>query len=178
MPRILPAIALMVGALLMGGCGSATAEGVLFPDALTAPVPDRPPVTIRLGGNEDVLVTSVRFEPRPDRTQARNVFWCGVTVAEAGAAAQPIVTIGTGNTEALSCDGMAEIGEVPGPKDGRAIGVVYRARSPNTEVLTAIILVRRGADRTWVLDENLSERMVQRPGLLSLSGIRAALRPR
>ena len=119
-----------------------------FADAAAAARLDRAAHSVTLDGGRTVELSSWRFEPAPGRSEMRNTYWCGV-----GVEGQALTVIGVGQTEAVSCDGVAEAGALPG---GR-IGLIYRTSSPNAESLTAVVLTKAGA--AWAIDERATERL-------------------
>ncbi|WP_144404613.1 hypothetical protein [Belnapia sp. F-4-1] len=116
----------------------------------------------------------VRFAPRvPSFPNQQR--WCGVAVDGAGAV-ESFVTLGTDWTEAVSCNGLREAGEVPAVGGVPRFALVYEASSPNT-VLRVPVILRWEAGRA-VLDAEASQRVGEAGRGGSLERIRAALRPR
>jgi hypothetical protein len=141
----------------------------LFHDADKPAQPDGTPVTLHTDGIA-VVAQSVRFSPRPGLTDARNTLWCGVTLETDGQARQVITTIGTGDTEALSCDGLDQIGTLSSKGGHARLALLYRTRSPSASGLTPIVLSKSNG---WTIDEAASRRMAELPGKLTLGRMQA-----
>ncbi|WP_236037784.1 hypothetical protein [Belnapia arida] len=116
----------------------------------------------------------VRFAPRvpgfPNQQR-----WCGLAIGGAGAT-ESLVTVGTDWTEAVSCDGLREAGEVPAAAGVPRFALIYAASSPNAAARVPVIL-RWEAGRA-VLDAEASQRVDEAGQGGSLERIRAALRQR
>ena len=147
----------------------------LFPQAADTPKPDRPEIALKIRGLGLTHVSTVRFTPHPGLSQAVVTTWCGVVVREGSAPAKPIVTIGVASTEALSCDGLAEIGDVSSAAVPARLGLVYRTRSANAVSLTPLIVVRDSRSGEWRIDQTLSDEISQQRGKASLKAIRGFL---
>jgi hypothetical protein len=119
-----------------------------FPDAAGAAKLDRAAQALTLSDGQTVELSSWRFEPAPGRSEARNAYRCGVQVE-----GNTLEVIGVGQTEALSCDGLAAVGAV---SRGR-IGLIYRASSPNAASVVAVVLTRNAG--AWVIDERATEHL-------------------
>jgi hypothetical protein len=147
----------------------------LFPDARMPLKPDGGPRTVALGPAETIEIQPLRFAPLPGHSVALNTTWCGVVLREAAAAAQGVVTIGTGITDALSCGHLLEAGALPASDGSSRLGLIYRTASPNASVTTPIVLARPGQGAPWVVDTALSQRLTLLPGVASLARMRQAL---
>jgi hypothetical protein len=178
--KLFAAAALLSRTACIGNTQELTATEIreLFPSAAATPKADHAPVTVKLGKEDSVALTPVRFAPAPGQSQAVNTNWCGVILRSPGFPPQGTVTIGTGSTEALSCNGVDEIGVVPASGSSARIGLIYQTTSPNASSRTPVILVRDPKSRRWTVADELSEKMAELPGRASLASLRRALAAR
>jgi hypothetical protein len=161
---------------VLPGCAAEDAGNgpSLFPDARMPLKPDGEARTVSLGPAETIEIQPLRFAPLPGRSVTLNTTWCGVVLREA-AAAQGVVTVGTGITDALSCGHLLEAGPLPASGGSSRLGLVYRTASPNASVITPIVLARPGRGAPWAVDADLSQRLTLLPGAASLARMRQAL---
>lgn len=143
----------------------------LFPNA--AGIEERsPPLRLR-DAKDALIVRSFRFEPAVQDTPLRNAYRCGVVI-EGDGTPQPLVTIGEGWTETVSCDGLVEGDVANGPQGTSHLLLIYATRSPNEAGRTAIVLVRERHE-PWTIDEQAVERVNASDRVPSLASVRAAL---
>ena len=155
---------------------AAAAAAAVDPFAIAAQVrDDGPRRALPLAGAPPVRLRPVRYAPRPGMSEWAAQFRCGVVLETPGAAPFGIETIGSGETEALSCDGLAEAGAIATKRDGLLVALVYRTRSPNVADRTLVLLRRGKGAATWIIDDPLSARMTTSLPRLSLPNIRRAL---
>ena len=150
----------------------------LFPQAADAPHVDRDGVSVRWSRRGSVRVDMVRFTPQPGLSQAVATSWCGITLSRPHVSSQAVITIGAGVTQALSCDGIADIGSASSKRGPARIALVYRTRSPNAAALTPVIVSLLPNGGIWQVDEVLSDKAGQLPGSISLSRLRRFLATR
>jgi hypothetical protein len=162
------------GAAASGQAELAAAQA-LFPEAKPPLKPDGAPRTIALTADTTLELTDLRFAPRPGLSEAVDTTWCGVVLRSAGRPAQGLITIGTNDTEALSCGGLSEAGAVPRDGPVLRIGLVYRTFSPNAAVATPVVLARDPATLTWSIDTSLSEHLAEQGEQATLARIRRDL---
>lgn len=163
------------GGSLDAKAGHAPEYASLFPQAAGAPIPDRREVAFKIQGLGQVHVSAVRFAPKPGLSQAAVTTWCGLVVKERSAPAKSFVTIGMASTETLSCDGLAEIGDVSSPVVPARLGLVYRTRSANAVSLTPLVILRNASTGAWEINQSSSEAISQLRGKASLKLIRRFL---
>ena len=104
--------------------------------------------------------------------------WCGARFQTGAAAAQSLVLIGAGVTEALSCSGIKAFGAVPAPRGIERIAFVYSGSSPNASGVTTVVIVDRisaSASAVWMVNDELSYKLDQRGNLTSIPAISAYL---
>lgn len=179
-------------ALLLPGPGLAGEDAVLPGTPRTAleraardSLPAAGAVTADVGGARrwqparDIALTllPVSFPPAAPSfpNQQR---WCGIAVQAGEAALTTLVTLGTGWTETLSCDGLREAGTVPPAAGVPRFALVYAARSPNTAVRVPVILRWDAPSGRVKLDEAASRAVDEAGRGGSLERIRVALRSR
>lgn len=100
---------------------------------------------------------------------------CVVRIVPEHGPAQVVTTIGTDDTEALSCGGVRAFGRLPAPAGRYRVGLIYRAFSPNTTVSAPVILTRTLRDPRWRNDDDLANRLTLPDGLDTIPQIRAYL---
>ena len=121
----------------------------------------------------DLTVTALRFEAPEGEGFMAVSFRCGLVIEPADRPAQAIVTVGTGITEALSCDGLRELELLEGPGGAPLIAALYDFRSPNATFTGPIVLSR--SDGQWQLDAALMEDLDQFAPIETLSTLTQAL---
>lgn len=150
-------------------------------DPLPAPAPTSTPlsVTSPSAGEAPVVidfdastrVTLVPSEEARDRSTA-----CVVELQSESQQPQHLTVIGEGETEAISCDGLIAAGRVPGTAGTDRIALLYRAHSPNAQVIQPIILTRSARAAEWQTDDKLAQRISEEAGLQTIPAIRDWLR--
>lgn len=177
---------LLVSAAL-AGCNPAPRDTVrnaatpiaAAPDPIPTPMPTPSPVAspspgaaaIAIDFDATTRVTLVPSEEARDRSTV-----CVVELQSAAQHPQRLTVIGEGETEAISCDGLIAAGRVPGPAGADRIALLYRAHSPNAEVIQPIILTRTAREADWHTDDKLAQRISEEAGLETVPAIRAWLR--
>lgn len=100
---------------------------------------------------------------------------CAVRLTEAGSAPQTIVTIGAGETEALTCGSLKALGRVPAPPGMQRIAFLYEAFGPHSTVLQPVILFRSAPGANWTSDDALAQRIGEDGSLVTIPAIRRFL---
>lgn len=156
----MPVLALLAAAALQLG----SYLGPPVSQATGQPRRDGPAATLRFA-----WLGAIKVEPllQPTTRTAQ----CAVRLRPSRGAAQMVTTIGTGETEALSCGGVRAFGHLPAPRGIYRIGLLYRAYSPNTQVETLVILTRT-ATTPWRTDDRLADRLGDRAELRTLPDMR------
>lgn len=139
------------------------------PLSVTSPSAGEAPVVIDFDAS--TRVTLVPSEEARDRSTA-----CVVELQSKAQRSQRLTVIGEGETEAISCDGLIAAGRVPGPEGSERIALLYRAHSPNAQVIQPIILTRSARAAEWQTDDKLAQRISEEAGLETIPAIRAWLR--
>lgn len=106
-----------------------------------------------------------------------NSYDCALGFLPQDAAPYLIVTIGTGEREAISCTALSAAGfleDTARPMPG--IALVYDAHSPNFPVSTPLLLEWDARAGRYAINEKLSRILGDRQGTETIAGIRQALR--
>lgn len=140
-----------------------------MPTPVASQLPKDAPIVIDLDAS--TRVTLVPSEEARDRSTV-----CVVELQSEAQQPQRLTVIGEGETEAISCDGMIAAGRVPGPAGADRIALLYRAHSPNAQVIQPIILTRTARAVEWHTDDKLAQRISEEAGLETIPAIRAWLR--
>ncbi len=125
----------------------------MFPAAQAPISADRTlSVAMSSGG---MTLASYRFSPKPGQSSHFNAMWCGLTLQAKDHVAQAVVTIGQGDFETLSCDGLAQAGAMPAKGTAPRLGLIYRTRSPNFASTTPVVLVDNPGSG-WTVDDSVN----------------------
>ena len=125
----------------------------MFPTAQAPISTDRTLSLVTPSG--ELTLTSFRFAPKPGQSSHFNAMWCGLTVQAKDRASRAIVTIGRGDFETLSCDGLTQAGVMPAKGSMPRLGLIYRTRSPNFASTTALVLVDDPVE-SWIVDASVN----------------------
>ena len=132
--------------------------------------------TVRRRDAKIVHVTPVRGNALSSTAGGASSRWCGARLQTGASAAQSLLLVGVGVTEALSCDGIKAFGAVPAPRGVERRACVYGGSSPNaTGVNTVVIIELVSASTIWAVNEGLSYKLDQLGTLTSVHAIRAYL---
>jgi hypothetical protein len=141
-----------------------------FPQADGTPEPDLS-LHLHLPRGPTLALDFVRFKPKAGLSDAAVPAWCGVVLHRPGAPAQALVTLGTGRTALLTCDGLAQAGAAK-LRDGRSvIALVFNSSTPGGVTTTPVVLARDQAGNFHVDDDIVTAV----PRHVDLAGLRAAL---
>jgi hypothetical protein len=155
------AIPLVALAAFAAACTAApprsTAE-LVYPRTVGAPQ------TLRWPRGETVIVQPGEAKPAA-RVQ------CTLTLREGQRADQQMITIGAGETEALTCGSLKSAGIAPAPLPAQRIALIYSAFGPHAGGRQVAILYRPGPGSDWQLEEELAQRIADQPALNSLAKI-------
>ena len=180
--RAATGLLLLIGVAL-GSCGPAPHEAaqndvpahasarapVSHPARVPTPTPAVSPraasLVIDLAPGSRVALLPI--EESRDRATA-----CIVELRSDRAEAQRLTVIGEGETEAISCDGLIAAGRVSAPAGRQRIALLYRAHSPNADVVQPVILTREGPAGRWSTDDGLAQRISEKAELRSIPAIR------
>ncbi|MEM6662227.1 MAG: hypothetical protein AAF666_08620 [Pseudomonadota bacterium] len=114
-----------------------------------------PPAIFNLPPIDAVEVLPVRYEPPEGEGFMAVSFRCGLVITLPGQEPQAVVTVGTGSTEVLSCDGLTAIDVVAGKVP--MIGTIYRFRSPNVTFPGPVIVRWDEPSKRFVVDDAMGE---------------------
>ena len=159
-----------------GEPGAAAASATSFPEASGPLWLDRR-IALHVPRGETLTLVSLRFAPAAGRTEAVNTIWCGVTIEARDTPPAPLIAVGEGATEAVSCDGLEAAGTMPPGDDGAPrIALLYRTHSPNAAGITPVVLAKNlGEPRGWGIDDAMTARVSELPGRPTLGRLRQAL---
>lgn len=101
---------------------------------------------------------------------------CAVDLRIDDGPAQRVVVIGEGETEALTCDKIIAVGDVPAPVGTARIAFLYRASSIHASVLQPVFLVHPlHGGGAWTSDDALAQSVGENGELETIPRIRAYL---
>jgi hypothetical protein len=161
--------------ILMAVCGLMS-DATSVVAAVSRQSAGHPAVTLKLRGLPPLVVRSIRYETPPGQSPFNSPYRCRVTLTAPGRGAVTVETIGIGNTETVSCDGLAAVGAVPGPMP--RIGFVYDTSSPNASGRTPVVVALDRRSGRWAVDDALSLGLVDRMGTMTIRAMRRALATR
>lgn len=158
----------LAGILLVGGTTLSTVQ-------VSAPVrtrsaaiatfkADGKALTIKLRDGRAIKLQSMRREALSGVSRAQ----CAVTVA-----GRQVATLGIGETDTYTCNGLIAAGVVPPAGNVQRIGLIYDAGSPNAQFRTALVL---RDDKGWHVDPAFAGRFDDTPAGRTMAGLRRALR--
>jgi hypothetical protein len=169
--------ALAAGIAKLDGTALATAESrartALSPIADGAPIVERAHAfTVTFAGTP-VEVLPVRYAPR-DPGELRNVDRCGFVLLTPDRV-QVLPTVGTGYLETLGCTGLDAIAFPDLDRDGQTeIAVIASTHAPPDRYLKTPVVVRRGPDGSFAVDERLTRALDERGGITTITALRRA----
>ena len=119
-----------------------------------------------------------RYAPKPPVPLA-NVDHCALVFLQPHRPAQVVRTVGSGYTESLGCTGFDAIAFTDLDGDGRLeIAVIQSTLAPPNRYLKTPVVVRRGADETFAVDEPLSAALDEQGGITTIAALRRAVAKR
>jgi hypothetical protein len=122
-------------------------------------------------------VLPVRYAPKPP-VPLSNVDHCALVLLWPDRT-QVVQTVGTGYTESLGCTGFAAIAFTDLDGDGRLeIAVIQSTLAPPDRYLKTPVVVRRGPDETFAVDETLSAALDEEGGITTIAALRRAIAKR
>ena len=131
--------------------------------------------TVRFDGIGEVAVTPVKYE-LPD---TQGVFFrCGLFLQREGAAGQALVTIGIGETEALSCGGLRDIGGLSAADGKKMIGAIYGIRSPNFSADGPAIIAWDGEKKVFFTDDDQAMAVEDEGPVVTMEALSEAMKTR
>ena len=123
-------------------------------------------------------VLPARYAPKPPVPLA-NVDHCALVFLQPDRPAQVVRTVGSGYTESLGCTGFDAIAFTDLDGDGRIeIAVIQSTLAPPDRYLKTPVVVRRGADETFAVDETLSAALDAQGGITTIAALRRAMATR
>lgn len=140
------------------------AERVQKPAATAIIQRDGVPLRITFTDRSGVRLQGFRRVVRSGLSQSQ----CGVIIA-----GRQIATLGVGETEVYSCDGLIAAGVVPSAGRVKRIGLIYNASSPNAHFRTAVVLREDGG---WHVDPAFAGQFDDTPQARNMAALRRALR--
>lgn len=151
MPRSLPI--LLIAPALLGAATSPRDQ------------PDGKAVTITLTDGRRITLAGFHQDVAENLSAGR----CGVTIN-----GQRVMTMGVGETEVYTCEGLLAAGVVPHDGRRQRIGLIYDVASPNVRFRTAVVLRDEGG--RWRVDPAYAGRFDDSPAGRSIPALRRALR--
>lgn len=134
------------------------------------PVSDGKPEIISFPDTGEIKISSFRQQTAGWQWQ------CFVLIEGKQIKTQKIVTVGAGQTEALTCHNVKAIGRLPSPEGMHRFGLIYKVASPNSELDMPAIVYSTVKDSNWMLDETLVEQMELRENNDTIPAIRSYLK--
>lgn len=150
---------------------AAAVDPALFPQAAGI-VDAAAPVLLHLAPGRALRLTPVRFVPRAGVSQYGDTHFCGVVLDDGTHPPQPVVTIGTGETETLMCGALLAAGVVRGTALAR-IGLIYRTDTPRSMLTTPIVLGQTG--QAWAVDWTATAALDRGPPIRTIADVRRRL---
>lgn len=164
---------------------SATGDAVTAPTSVVLDVPTAlPPVASRTPPEPTMPVgkpLTISFSVRatvhlhPGKAQQDGKSICTLGIEQSGLTRQDLVTIGEGDTEALTCGKLVAAGRIPAPKAIQRIALLYEAYGPQETILQPVILARAYSTAPWKTDDKLAQRIGEDARLATIPAIRAWL---
>lgn len=130
--------------------------------------PDGPSAVLHFTGKEPVTVQPVALADEPAK--------CAVLLTAGTNPVQRVMTIGEGETEALTCGHVLAFGRVPAPAGTDRIALLYDSYGgPNAEVLQPVILERSAGQNRWAFNDALAQSIGEDGSLTTIPAIRTYL---
>ncbi len=123
------------------------------------------PLTISFPGAAEVTL-------KPSEVQLGGKVGCAVTLVQPDAQPQTIITIGEGETEALTCSELKAAGRVPAPPGMQRIAFLYETFAPHATLLQPVIMARGSGSAKWRLDDELAQRIGENGSLNTIPALR------
>ena len=169
--------AFAAGITKLDGAALATAESRAA--TALASIADGPPTVERahaftvVFAATPVEVIPVRYSPR-EHGALRNVDRCAFVFLTADHT-QVVPTVGTGYLETLGCTGLEAVAFVDLDRDGQSeIAVIASTLAPPDRYLKTPLVVRRGSDGAFAVDERLTRALDERGGITTIAALRRA----
>lgn len=119
----------------------------------------------------------VRYPPRSPGELA-NVDHCALVVL-ARDRVQVVPTIGSGYLESVGCTGLRAVGFPDVDGDGRLdVALIHATVAPPDRYGDTPVVVRRHADGTFAVDDELTAALDRRGGITTIAALRRALAER
>lgn len=152
-------------------CG-ATAAAML----MTASADAGEAATARTAEAPDFIVVSpVKLDIHPQGRSMPNATGCAIDIDDGENPTQRVITVGVGETEALSCVRFVAAGPLPLP---RSLGLIYDFESgPNRVFRTALIVSQDSETGVWSMNEDHPDLIVTSE-FADLESLRGALENR
>lgn len=172
MPTAFLALAFAAAA---GGINPATLRP-LFPEAGEAPQMAGTVVTLTPKGAAPLRLVPVRFRPRPGTSPMGDTHFCGVALSAGGGPPQGVVTLGTGYTDSLICDGLVAAGLAPPtPAGAPRIALIYSTSTLRSTLRTPVVLAFDPAAKRWRVDDATTQAMDDGAPARTVAAVRAKL---
>ena len=124
-----------------------------------------------------VVIEPFKLEEHPSGDLMPNGVACAVRISGMNSVPQQVITVGTGESEALSCVSFIEAGPLPDLQN--SIGLVYDFESgPNSVFRGAVILTWDDDAARWIKNEAYEGVLTVNSAVGSLAALRAALSDR
>lgn len=130
------------------------------------------PKDIVIAGTGPVTLTPVKYE-LPDTPGV--FFRCGLFLQRGADDAQALVTVGIGQTEALSCGGLRDVETVKASDGTEMIGAIYGFRSPNAAFDGPVIVRWDEAAKTFIADDDRAMAVEEAGPVETLDALSAAM---
>jgi hypothetical protein len=125
-------------------------------------------------GGAHTLVVPVRYSPRVPGPLA-NVDACALAISTGDRPVEAVRTIGSGYTETVGCTGLDGIAFPDLDGDGRfEIALIYSTLAPPDRERKTPVVLRRGKEGAFAVDESLGEALDRKGGITTLGALRRA----
>jgi hypothetical protein len=158
-----------------GDAGTSPTSLVLDVPAALPPFAGRTPSvpTVPVGKSLTIsfsVRTTVHLHPGKAKQDGKSV--CTLGIEQSGLTRQDLVTVGQGDTEALTCGKLVAAGRIPAPKTIQRIALLYEVYGPHETILQPVILMRAGSTMLWETDDVLAQRIGEDAQLVTIPAIR------
>lgn len=145
------------------------ARDLRFDDRQAVTVPGAPPLTL--------VPVSFKQPMKDPVVEGQTLSLCGILLAAPSDVKKLLVTVGTGNTEMMSCTGLKAIGGAPASSSGQRprLILIYDTYTGQQSQAATILLVWDKDAGAYKVDDQLSEWLGQQPSGRTVAGARRLL---